>query len=283
MPKFRHFRQGVKGFAHIPINTTGLLDSDALAFLTSASITNSTQRAAINKLVIDLKSFGIWNKMFAIYPFIGGTADSHKWNLKDPRDLNAAFRLTFSGGWTHSETGILPNGTNAFADTFFNIINSFPSTTDVSMGCYIRTGNSSQGVDMGAGTTTSVGNGILIYSSFSGTILYGNALGATSINNGVSNTNSQGFYCVTRSGTVHSQHKRGNITIDNQETEAVSSNLPNLTIYIGAGNPAGGTGQYIYSNRQHSFSFIGTYLSQLEITNFYNCVQTYQTSLSRAV
>jgi hypothetical protein len=37
--------------------------------------------------------FGIWRKTHAIYPLLGGTASAHKFNLKDPRDLNAAYRL----------------------------------------------------------------------------------------------------------------------------------------------------------------------------------------------
>ena len=89
------------------------LDLDALAFLTAAGITDSTIISAINTLVVSLKNFGIWTKMRAIYPFVGGTALTHKWNLKDPRDLDIAFRLVFSGGWTHSSTGALANGTNA--------------------------------------------------------------------------------------------------------------------------------------------------------------------------
>lgn len=39
--------------------------------------------------------------MTAVYPFIGGTASTHKFNLKDPRDLDVAFRLTFSND-THT-------------------------------------------------------------------------------------------------------------------------------------------------------------------------------------
>ena len=54
--------------------------------------------------------------MKALYPFVGGTATSHKFNLKDPRDLDAAFRLQFNGGWTHNSNGVTPNGTNGYAD-----------------------------------------------------------------------------------------------------------------------------------------------------------------------
>jgi len=82
-----------------------------------ANITSFQQASAVNTLVTDLKAAGIWTKMKAIYPFVGGTATSHKFNLKDPRDLDAAYRLVFNGGWTHSSTGALPNGTTAYADT----------------------------------------------------------------------------------------------------------------------------------------------------------------------
>ena len=92
------------------IVTTQQQDDDAGAFLQAANIQDSTQQAAINQLVLDLKDAGLWTKFYAIYPFIGGTASTHKWNLKDPRDLNAAYRLTFSGGITHSSGGIKGKG-----------------------------------------------------------------------------------------------------------------------------------------------------------------------------
>ena len=80
---------------------TSLLDPDAESFLTAAAITDPIISGAINTLVVQMKADNIWTKMKAIYPFVGGTASTHKWNLKDPRDLDAAFRLQFFGGWTH--------------------------------------------------------------------------------------------------------------------------------------------------------------------------------------
>jgi hypothetical protein len=93
------------------------IDPDAQAFLTAAAITDPTITSAIDTLVVQLKADGIWTKMKALYPFVGGTASTHKYNLKDPQDLDASFRLVFNGGWTHSANGALPNGTNGFADT----------------------------------------------------------------------------------------------------------------------------------------------------------------------
>ena len=96
------------------------IDPDCAAFLTATGITNPTISGAICTLVTSMKANGTWAKMNAIYPFVGGTATTHKFNLKNPADTDAAFRLSFSGGWVHSANGILPNGTNTFANTFYS-------------------------------------------------------------------------------------------------------------------------------------------------------------------
>src|SRR3982751_3141685 len=94
-------------------------DVDAAAFITAAGITDPTQQTAINNFVVSLKAANIWTKMLAFYPFVGGTPKSHKFNLKDPRDLDAAFRLVFSGaGNLHSAAGFAAGG-SGYADTKF--------------------------------------------------------------------------------------------------------------------------------------------------------------------
>ena len=101
--------------------STPTLDPNAAAFIAAAGITNSTEIAAINTLTLSLKSNNLWNNLQVIYPFVGGTAASSKWNLKDPRDLDAAFRLSFYGGYTFSTAlGIIPNGTNTYAQTYYS-------------------------------------------------------------------------------------------------------------------------------------------------------------------
>jgi len=122
----------------------GGVDPDAQAFITAAGITDPTQQGAINTLVVDLKGYSIWTKFKAIYPIVGGTASQHKYNLKDPRDLDAAFRLTFATGWTHSSTGMLPNGASAFANSFL-IPNTTLTLNSTHISYYSRT-NIAEGV-----------------------------------------------------------------------------------------------------------------------------------------
>jgi len=99
-------------------------------------ITDATQKDAINTLVVGLKTDGLWTKMQSIYPFVGGSASSHKFNLKDPRDLDAAFRLEFLGTWTHSSTGAKPNGTSGYARSYF-APNPNQNVNSNGMGMYI--------------------------------------------------------------------------------------------------------------------------------------------------
>ena len=98
------------------------LDPDAQAFLTAAGITDATISGAIDTLVIQMKADNIWTKMKAIYPLVGGTDNTHKWNLKNPTDSDPAFRLTFNGGITHDVNGITSNGVNGYAETYLNDI-----------------------------------------------------------------------------------------------------------------------------------------------------------------
>jgi len=115
------------------------LDANATAFINASGLTDTTQQSAVTKLVKDLKRFGLWDKIKAFYPFVGGSAESHKWNLKDPRDLDEAYRLTFSGGWTHSANGIKANGSNTSANTFLNLRTVFGATsTQHNLGIYIN-------------------------------------------------------------------------------------------------------------------------------------------------
>jgi hypothetical protein len=114
------------------------------AFLTATGITDPQIINALNTMDLSLISAGLLpagtgaGKIKALYPIVGGTAATHKFNFVNPLDTNAAFRLVFFGGWTHSANGALPNGTNAYADTFINP-SLFLSQNDTHISYYTRT------------------------------------------------------------------------------------------------------------------------------------------------
>jgi len=258
-------------------------DADALAFITAASITDSTQQSAINTLVTDLKTYGIWTKMKAIYPFVGGTASSHKFNLKDPRDLDAAYRLVFNGGLTHDSMGISLNGTNGYADTRMNANSTNFNYLSQHLSLYSRTNTDGGYVDMGVQT----GSGkrfvefcIRLNGSFYGALFYNDTNGGADYLT-YTNNDSRGFYTFNRpSNTIVNIFKNSNKVSTKTQTSS-NTMFSETPLFIGAVNgfpSAGG-----YTNRQYAFASIGDGLTDAEALAFYNAVQTYQTTLGRQV
>jgi hypothetical protein len=101
------------------------LDTNANAFVTAAAITDRAQKAAANHYVRSFKFYGLWTKSVGLYPFLGGTAAAHKFNLINPVDNDAAFRMAFNGTWTHDNTGAIPVS-SAYGDTKINADSNLP-------------------------------------------------------------------------------------------------------------------------------------------------------------
>lgn len=249
-------------------------DADAQAFITAAAITDSTQQNAINTLVIALKGYSIWTKFKAIYPIVGGTASQHKYNLKDPRDLDAAYRLTFATGWTHASTGMTPNGTSAFADTKLNVDTS-TDLNSVAFGVYSRSntagGNRYHGVSS-ASTFLMISeklpsNNYLAFIHEAGTV------GTFS-----ASTDSRGFFQGSRTAVNVVRIAKNN----SQVTSAnLSVNKPAFKIYIGANNNQNIANRY--NDKELAFFYISEGLSSTEMTNLYTAVQAFNTTLGRQV
>jgi hypothetical protein len=245
------------------------VDPDCAAFLTATGITDPTISGAICTLVTSLKAQGIWAKMDAIYPFVGGTATTHMYNLKNPANTNAAFRLSFTGGWTHNSNGITGNGLNATANTFVN--NLMLSINSCHISTYSRTNVEQSSVDIGSGGFSSglhhglrfTGIGAFMRTYLSGTP-------------SVANLNSQGLYVSTRTASNLSKMYKNGSTIITSSLSSVSQNSEN--IFIGAYQ-----GGSFFSTRNMSFTTIGSGLTDSDAASMYTIVQTFQTTLGRQV
>lgn len=267
------------GFIINPYAFGAAYDADAQAFFTAAGITDNTQKTAVNQLVVDLKTYGIWTKMKAIYPFVGGTATTHKYNLKNPLDTDAAFRLVFNGGWTHSSTGVLPNGTNGYADTKL-VLNTLLRDNN-STGIYSRTNSGAQVADYGVYDTGVQGSVQLAIRGTDDNLYVRN--GSNNLDF-FANTNSSGFFQNTRrdSSNIIISRNTTKTTISRAATDnsAYFSNVQ--TFPIAALNLAGTI--LSYSNREYAFMYIGnSSLNNTELDNYYTAVQAFQTTLSRNV
>jgi len=248
-------------------------DADAQAFMTAASITDNAQKTAINTLVTDLKTYNIWAKMKAIYPFVGGTAASHRFNLKDPRTINAAFYLDFFGGGTHSANGYQPNGTTSYADTKLGA-NLLTSSNHLSY--YSR--SSAVGVETEIGMYNNLPTGIILQIRAAANYVSGQT---GSVVNYTTTSSALGFWIASkRSDTdrevyLNSSSQATSISPDN-------NTLDSFNLFLGARNN-GGTGGQQFSSKETAFASIGDGLTDTEASNFYTAVQSYNTTLSRNV
>ena len=253
-------------------------DADALAFVTAAGITDNTQKTAIDTLVKGLKTNNLWTKMKAIYPFVGGTATTHKFNLKDPRDLDAAFRLQFFGGITHSANGVLPNGTNGYADTFF--VPSIQTTLNSEhLSLYSTTNNTPltiDSVDIGSyvGSTLS---SILAIRGFSSkntffTRLNGNIISFTNID-------ARGLFIASKTSATLTKLYKNSTNVASGNSGGILSSFNIFIGTIGRNIPYSNG----WTNQNYAFATIGDGITDTDATNFYNIVQAYQTTLGRQV
>jgi hypothetical protein len=251
----------------IVINKSSV-DPDAQAFITAAAITNPTQQTAINTLVVSLKTNGLWTKMSAIYPMVGGTAFSHKFNLKNPLDTNAAFRLVFSGGWTHSVNGALPNGTNAFADSFVNVGTHLAlNSTHVSV--YSRTNVDILAPSIG-NTVGGVPDEVTMWLRFGNTsyLRVNNPIASTT-----TSTDSRGLFIGNRNSSTQ-------INLSIRGTQNTFSNTSNSTSTTSIKLSGLST---FFDTKQLAFASIGDGLTAQNMTDFTTAVQTFQTTLGRQV
>jgi hypothetical protein len=256
----------------------GGFDADAQAFFTASGLTGATNLNAVNQLVLDLKAASIWTKMKAIYPMVGGTAALHKWNLKDPQDLDAAYRLVFNGGMTHSSNGILFGGTNGYCDTKLNMSTNYAVNDSTHISFYNR-------ISAGAAVSAEMGvfDGSIVIqlyvrrSDFSNQTFYNvnTGSGLTFVD-----TNGAAFYIANRSGTTMNGFR--NLVKTVTQTSAAGTR-PSLNMFIGNLNVNGFPNPGLYSSRQCAFASIGDGLTDTDAANFYTAVQAYQTTLGRQV
>ena len=265
---------GTKG-CNIILPSTPSYDPDAVAFFTAAGITDVTQKTAVNQLVLDLKSYNIWTKMKALYPFVGGTATSHKFNLKNPLDTDAAFRLVFSGGWTHNSNGVTPNGTNGYADTKLND-NSTMTLNNAHISIYSSTNYDGLFCDMGV-TQNAPTTETNIFAKYSN-VFYPRLQDS---NSGVSNTiSSLGLFISNRVASNQIRAFQNNVL---KTILATSTGVKvNRNFYLGAMSSAASNAS-LYSNRNYAFASIGDGLTDTEAANFYTAVQNMQIALARQV
>jgi hypothetical protein len=246
-------------------------DPDAGAFINASGI-GGIQAVAINNLVNELKTAGLWNTFNAIYPFVGGTAFSCKWNLINPQDTDAAYRMTFGGTMTFNADGITGNGTNAFGDTKLKPANVGGGQNNSCFTYYVKNITASNGTDLGAANGT--------------TVLYvNNARNAANVARAYHNssgagdtafTGTSGFFSVSRS--VSTQFV-ASINKTHGTKVVASTTPPDFTNYVMAYNLNGAAANF----RARTFGLVtyGWSLTTAQVDSLVDINQKFQTTLGR--
>ena len=247
-----------------------LYEPDSETFFTAAGITDATQKLAVDTLVRDLKRYGIWSKMKAIYPMVGGTATAHSYNLKN----TTTFQITWNGTVTHNSSGITGNGTNGYGNT-----NLIPST-DLSLNStHISSYTSST---IGGGTLWDMGCAQSNQSDRIGlgriaSTVYG-AISQGSWNS-VAASPANGLFTASRvsSSDVKLYSKQTAIVT----ATTASSSLATQQMYIAGYNLNGALNSP--SSYTYSWFSVGDGLTSTDVANLYTAVQAFQAALDRSV
>lgn len=239
--------------------------TEVQTWVTATGEANSTILSALNTLVIGLQTNNLWNDQYAIYPFVGGTAAKHKFNLKDPQDTNGAYRITWIGGVTHDSNGVTFNGINGTGNTNF-IADSLLTNSDGSLSFYQRDNRAAAEVyDFGY-------NGFGVISKYLGSTSYymwGSGFGGT-----IACADSRGWFVTNKTATNVEGYLNTTRVVNDVQAGGVGAN----PIYIGSQ-----TGVGSWSSSNYAFAHIGKTMSQANQAIYYGLIQAFQTALSRQV
>ena len=259
--------------------SAGCTDADALAFLTAAGITDPTITSAICTLVTSMKANGTWAKCNAIYPFVGGTSFTTKFNLKSP----STFELTFGGGWTFASTGITPNGINGYSETFLKP-SAVLSANSGHLSYYSRT-NSAVLNELPMGVTNAVGTSqftLVVRRTDNSNSFRATESGSATGSINSTSTDSRGLTLGSiTSATSRKIYKNG--TLLNTNSSNITWSRLNGNIFIGAVNIFDQVTAGFYTNKECAFASIGAGLTDAEAATLYTDVQSFQTTLGRQV
>ena len=245
---------------------TNFFDPDAKKFIDSSGIQSETLMKSINTFVVQLKAASLWGKFMAIYPMAGGTWQTTKWNLKDPRNTDAAYRLTLHGGSLCNASGVLFEGNEDYADT--HLYDSILTYNDNSISYYSETQNKVDGYDMGCIDNAAPYNELAIYNSIDASNWFGYYAW------GFVPAKTTGLFLFSSTAVNVKRYEDGVVTSEKNSNPVYGfSNKPILIGTVEASISGG--------HRECSLATIGKGLSDQEALSFYKIAQSFENSLAR--
>jgi hypothetical protein len=254
----------------------GGYDPLAAAFISASGITDATEKAAINTLASGLRSANLITKIPVLYPFVGGSSSTNRYNLMNP----STYLITYNGGWTFNSNGATSNGTNAYAQTGINM-NAFASWNNNHLSGYSRT-IPTAGIRYTFGASGDIATilspiNLITYYPPTITSFFTSGDGAYT-NSGAPINSGRGLVIGTATGATQSVYS--GTTLINSNANA-NNPITSNELYFGATN-GGGTAVY-FTDLNYALLTAGTYLDATDRTNLTSLVNAFQTTLGRNV
>lgn len=254
------------------------VDSDAQAYITAVGATGA-DATAINTLVVTLKNDGIWDKLDAAYPAYGTSITTAKYNLVNPLDTDAAFRLVGSGvNSVTADDGLVTDGaSNDHFDTKYNIADDMTfEDSHVALWETNTSAWSGDTIPYGA-FNEGTGDGVFISPRIASAGLarvrsYVNAANET-VNEG------DGFWLGQNDGTTTRLYKNGveDASVGDTNTGVT---LSSFTVIIGALRTSVSGQNYGAPTHTKWFS-LGQHLTATEVSDYYDAVNTFTAAIGR--
>jgi hypothetical protein len=248
-------------------------DTDAQAFFDRVGDAGGSltilEKVAVNNLVLDLKTAGVWSKRKVLYPYVGASAAACAQNL-----ASSSFTGGFSSGFVFAASGI--SGTTAYMSTGFNPFVEGLAYNDNSIGIYTRYSNQNTAqYECGCGNNTGSALFSLCARRSGNTSIYDSA---NFPNNRVSasNSNSSGFF-LGKANSSTAKFYRNGVSLGTKALTAHS--MPNYELYAYSFNEQG-TVTY-YTNQESSMFWCGLGLTDTEAVDLSTAVATFQAALGR--
>lgn len=247
------------------------------AVIAGGGTLDATSSGATYQLFYDLFNYGLWDKLYAFYPLLGGNSSGGQAvNGKTPGTRN----ITWNGGLTFSTNGVVSNGSTGYGNTNCNP-SSIGTLDSFHMSFYSRT-------DQQVGLSQ-FDMGVLEPSAqrtqFNSRSTSDDMRGCvnTTTQGIFSNTNSSGLFTITRRSSTDTEFYRNSTSVGNSST--TSTARPNGGIFLAARQwlSVSPPIQESPTTRQYAFVTIGTTLTDSEVSNLYTTIQNFQTTLGRQV
>lgn len=262
--------ESAKSVAFTVTTTNYAYETDAQSAIATVGITEEFQKEAVHTIISKLKTDGIWTKLKILNLRVGNTASQQKWNYKDLRDLDVAFRYVYNGSWRHDNKGARTLATS-YANTFLNL-SAQGMNGNFALGNYVTERHLNFGDKHSIGAWSTTNNWVSFdHQNDIRVRAYGNPYTSLPF----VKTYQAGFIAMSINGTVlkafHEDRMVTGVT--------AGTSVPTVNLWEGClnyNNTAYGATRATYGT-----SFVSLGLTDTEMTNLKNAVTQFETDMFR--